>query len=98
MTRNQNLSLLFVSSQLTEQLLHVNHEFLNDLSKIRFQTAVRHVKWLNKDFESYVPHKIEDLEEDTAELYEMANMIVKATEKVKNKEFIEYIKAFDFDK
>lgn len=95
MKKQEELSLLFVSSQFLEQLFWKNKDILNGITKAKFEGILLRLKNFNKDIEKDLPElSKEQLEEDTEQLYDICNLMVKATLAGKDAEFMKHIKEF----
>lgn len=95
MTKAQRFAMLFVASRLLESLYHANREMLEQTARVRFGTALTHVKWLNVDFEKLLKNEMNDnLDEDVENVYDFIDMLIKANAAGKEQEFIEHLKSF----
>ena len=90
------LSMLFVAVRFYEDNIRWSHHLLNCETKARLQGTLLSLKWLNKDFEKWLPdHLKEYLDEDVERAFKIFEKLIIATEKGKSDEFMEHIKKFE---
>lgn len=94
MKKENKINLLFIVCQLAEGLFWDNHKILNSKYRNKFNSALMHVKHLNKDIEKLVPERVDDIEDDVEQLYNLVGLSMKATDQGAHDEFMAHCNHF----
>jgi len=95
----EDLSLLYVITNLFEYVLRLNFDLLNSLAKAKLSSLISAAKWFNKESErKHDEIQNDNLSDDANELYELCRALIAATKHGKEKEFINHVKSFEYGK